>query len=81
MYESKLHSRLYESKLHSRAKLHNHLVFCLRCRNEGLVQKDLWISPPVKTTRARVFAEKSSCFYLLKDEQQKINRDDEEILQ
>jgi len=38
--ETRLEVRMYESKLHSRAKLHYHLVFCLRCQYKGLTKDE-----------------------------------------
>ena len=57
-------ARNHEKNLHGIARLRNHLIFSLRCKNENLIPDSLRVQPLVKIRGGYQFAERSSRFYL-----------------
>ena len=66
MYRQHKHSSDGSKKdLHKRAKFHNHHIFAMRCRDEGVVPPSQRIKPPIRTKNAFKIAERASRAFLV----------------
>ena len=86
--ETRRRVRMYETKLHSRARLHNHHVFCLRCRTERLIPKDLRIRPQQTRNRGSTemkewnyqqFGHRHSDSFILRNESERVRMPSNEL--
>ena len=56
--------RDFERTLHKKARIDNHHIFNLRCRDEGAIPASLRIKPPVRTREGYKIAERASRAFL-----------------
>ena len=54
----------YGKEMDKLARYSNHLIFCLRCKNAGIIPTSLRIKPPVRTGKALMIAERASRAFL-----------------
>ena len=54
----------YGKEMDKLARYSNHLIFCLRCKNAGIIPRSLRIKPPVRKGKALMIAERTSRAFL-----------------